>query len=308
MAKQNSVNLDITNNADGFSIAGGSTSRTLGVSGADITLVGSGTATLTFPTTSTTVAGLGITQTFTASQTFSSGITSSSLVVSGGSTLSNVIVSSTTNAVDVIASTDGVGLRIAQATSGAGSRFGALRLGRSATTTHNTYIESSTGTLTLYNGIDAFGTNMLSISTSALTIPTTIAGATFSGIIRSTSGISASTAITGGSYVYSESGYRVGSSSINAQTGTTYSLLTSDDGKIITMNNASGITLTVPAGLPIGFNCTVIQLGTGSVLISGTGGVTLNSYQSKFRTIGQHGAASIMSYTTNVFNVAGGLT
>jgi hypothetical protein len=33
MAKQNSVNLDITNNADGFSIAGGSTSRTLGVSG-----------------------------------------------------------------------------------------------------------------------------------------------------------------------------------------------------------------------------------------------------------------------------------
>jgi hypothetical protein len=307
MAKQNSVNLDITNNADGFSIAGGSTSRTLGVSGADITLVGSGTATLTFPTTSTTIAGLGITQTFTASQTFSSGITSSSLVVSGGSTLSNVIVSSTTNAVDVIASTDGVGLRIAQATSGAGSRVGALKLGRSATTTHNTYIESSTGTVTLYNGTDAFGTNMLSISTSALTIPTTIAGATFSGIIRSTSGVSAASAITGGSYVFAESGYRVGTGAINSQTGTTYTLLAADNGEIIVWNTGVGATLTIPSGLPVGFNATLIQTGTAAIGITGSG-TTLNSFEGKLRTAGQHAAVSLISYSNNVFNIAGGLT
>ncbi len=75
MAKQNSVNLDITNNADGFDISGGTTSRKLTVSGADLNLTGSGSATLTFPTTSTTIAGLGITQTFTAIQSFGQGST-----------------------------------------------------------------------------------------------------------------------------------------------------------------------------------------------------------------------------------------
>ena len=193
MAKQNSVNLDITNNADGFSIAGGSTSRTLGVSGADITLVGSGTATLTFPTTSTTIAGLGITQTFTALQTFNAGI-------------------------------------------------------------------------------------------------------------------SASAAVTGGSYVYAENGFRVGAGAINSQTGTTYSLLAADNGEIIVWSSASsGVTLTVPSGLPVGFNCTVIQTGTASIGITGSG-TTLNSFEGKLRTAGQHAAVSIISYSSNVFNIAGGLT
>ena len=92
MAKQNSVNLDITNNADGFSIAGGSTSRTLGVSGADITLVGSGTATLTFPTTSTTIAGLGIAQIFTQQQTFNAGITAAGATLTGALNLINTLL------------------------------------------------------------------------------------------------------------------------------------------------------------------------------------------------------------------------
>jgi hypothetical protein len=216
-------------------------------------------------------------------------------------------VSSTTNAVDVIASTDGVGLRIAQATSGAGSRFGAIKLGRSATTTHNTYIENSAGTVTLYNGTDAFGTNMLSISTSALTIPTTIAGATFSGIIRSTSGISASTAITGGNYIFAENGFRVGAGAINSQTGTTYTLLAADNGEIIVWNTGVGATLTIPSGLPVGFNATLIQTGTAAIGITGSG-TTLNSFEGKLRTAGQHAAVSLISYSNNVFNIAGGLT
>ena len=74
MAKQSSVNLDITNNVDGFDISGGTTSRTLSVTGGSVILAGSGSATVTFPTTSTTIAGLGISQTFTALQSFSAGI------------------------------------------------------------------------------------------------------------------------------------------------------------------------------------------------------------------------------------------
>jgi hypothetical protein len=74
MAKQSSVNLDITNNADGFDISGGTTVRKLGITGGDVTIAGSGSATVTFPTTSTTIAGLGITQSFSVIQSFSAGI------------------------------------------------------------------------------------------------------------------------------------------------------------------------------------------------------------------------------------------
>jgi len=60
MAKQNSVNLDITNNSDGFDVSGGTTSRKLTVTGADLTLTGSGTATVKFPTVSTVLGGVSI--------------------------------------------------------------------------------------------------------------------------------------------------------------------------------------------------------------------------------------------------------
>jgi hypothetical protein len=120
-------------------------------------------------------------------------------------------------------------------------------------------------------------------------------------------GINGVTASFTGS-VSSDAGYQITSGAINAQTGTTYSLLTTDNGKIITWNNnTSGVTLTVPSGLPIGFNTTVIQTGTGSVGITGSG-VTMNSFEGKLRIVGQHGAVSIISYASNVFNVAGGLT
>ena len=65
MAKQSSVNLDITNNSNGFDISGGTTPRTLGISGGNVTIVGSGSATLTFPTTSDTLVGRATTDTLT---------------------------------------------------------------------------------------------------------------------------------------------------------------------------------------------------------------------------------------------------
>jgi hypothetical protein len=131
------------------------------------------------------------------------------------------------------------------------------------------------------------------------------------GVIHTPVGISAgpitSSGATFSGAVTSDGGYRITSSAINAQTGTSYTLLTSDNGKIITMSNGSAITLTVPSGLPIGFNTTIIQLGTGQVGITASS-TTLNSFEGKLNLAGQHAAASIISYTTNVFNVAGGLT
>jgi hypothetical protein len=200
-----------------------------------------------------------------------------------------ISATTTTNTIDIIASTDGAGLRIAQATSGGSSRIGGIRLGRGAAAESNTYLENDTGVFTVYNGVDNTGTNLFNISNIEANFGVPIAGVTFNAA------------------VVSDGGYRITSNAINALTGTTYSLLTTDNGKIITWSNAGGVTLTVPSGLPVGFNTTVIQIGAGAVGITGSG-TTLNSFEGKLRTAGQHAAVSIISYSSNVFNIAGGLT
>ncbi len=77
MSTQSGINLQITPNADGYSIAGGITPRAITITGADITLTGSGSAVITFPTTSATLARTDAGQTFTGTQVFSSTISGS---------------------------------------------------------------------------------------------------------------------------------------------------------------------------------------------------------------------------------------
>jgi hypothetical protein len=92
--------------------------------------------------------------------------------------------------------------------------------------------------------------------------------------------------------------------SINAQTGTTYTLLSSDAGKVITLDNASAITLTVPTGLGANFNCTLVQLGAGQVTISGSG-TTVSNRNSHTKIAGQYGAATLLSYADTTWILAG---
>lgn len=81
--------------------------------------------------------------------------------------------------------------------------------------------------------------------------------------------------------------------SINAQTGTTYTTQASDNGKIITLNNASAITLTVHSSAPAGFNCLIIQKGAGQVTVAagGTGNVRNADGHTKLK--GQYAMGSI---------------
>ena len=44
---------------------------------------------------------------------------------------------------------------------------------------------------------------------------------------------------------------------LNDQTGTTYTIVAGDAGKVITCNNGSAVTVTVPASLGAGFTCSV---------------------------------------------------
>lgn len=77
MTVQNSINLIINNNADGFDIAGGTTSRKLTVVGGNITLTSSGAYNYTLPGATSTLARIDAGQTFTGTQIFSSVITGS---------------------------------------------------------------------------------------------------------------------------------------------------------------------------------------------------------------------------------------
>lgn len=92
--------------------------------------------------------------------------------------------------------------------------------------------------------------------------------------------------------------------SVNAQTGTTYTLDATDNGKIVTCSNASAITVTVPVSLGAGFHCQIIQLGAGQVTFAASG-TTINNRQSHTKIAGQYGVAVLAAYASNVFALGG---
>ena len=80
---------------------------------------------------------------------------------------------------------------------------------------------------------------------------------------------------------------------INTQTGTTYGTLAGDNGKIITLNNASAITLTVLSTAPAGYNCLLIQAGAGQVTIAAGGTGNIRNRSSHTKIAGQYGMVSV---------------
>ncbi len=66
--------------------------------------------------------------------------------------------------------------------------------------------------------------------------------------------------------------------SFNAQTGTTYTLVAGDLGKLVTLSNASSITLTLPPSVfAAGNEIHIQQIGTGQVTLAQGSGVTITS-------------------------------
>jgi hypothetical protein len=67
----------------------------------------------------------------------------------------------------------------------------------------------------------------------------------------------------------------------NPQTGTSYTLALADNGKLVTLANASPVAVTIPLNssiaLPVGAVIMMAAYGAGAVTISGAGGVTVVS-------------------------------
>jgi hypothetical protein len=99
---------------------------------------------------------------------------------------------------------------------------------------------------------------------------------------------------------------------LNAQTGTTYTVAVGDDGKLVTLNNASAITVTVPqnsaAAIPIGSYIEFIQLGAGQVTFAAGTGATVNSRGAALKINGQYGVAALRKVSTNGFILMGDTT
>lgn len=93
---------------------------------------------------------------------------------------------------------------------------------------------------------------------------------------------------------------------VNVQSGTSYTLATTDNGKIISCTSNSAVTITVPA-LNIGFNCLIVQRGTGQVTLS-VSGSTINNRYNFTKTAGQHAIMSLVSVAAGVFISSGDMS
>jgi len=95
----------------------------------------------------------------------------------------------------------------------------------------------------------------------------------------------------------------------NAQTGTSYTLATTDVGALVTLSNTGGITLTVPPStFTTGQVIDVQQINTGQVTFAAGSGVTITSTGAtaaapKLRA--QYSAASVLCTGSNTFTVLG---
>jgi len=89
----------------------------------------------------------------------------------------------------------------------------------------------------------------------------------------------------------------------NTQVGTTYTVASTDNGKVVTLNNASAITVTVQT-LSAGFSCTFIQKGAGQVTFT-TSGTTVSNAHSQTKTFGQYAVVTLYGLSSTTFVLAG---
>lgn len=97
---------------------------------------------------------------------------------------------------------------------------------------------------------------------------------------------------------------------VNAQTGTTYTLVAGDASYIVTMTNASANTLTIPTNASVAFATgtviNVVQGGAGVTTIAGDTGVTVNGVSAGSGAISaQYSAVSLLKTATNTWIMSG---
>ncbi len=105
---------------------------------------------------------------------------------------------------------------------------------------------------------------------------------------------------------------------------TNYTLLNTDDGKIVEISSASAVNLTIPTdaamgtnsvfggtGIPVGGQITIIQTGAGQISVVGASGVTLQCTPQTVANIGKlrttWSAATLIKRAVNTWVLIGDL-
>lgn len=173
-------------------------------------------------------------------------------------------------------------------TNGTTASWGVATIGTTQILANNTYTTlpgvtsingatlPSSGTIPNTSQTFYIGTQAITISQATGTV-TALAGVTS---VNGTSiPASSGTALVTTSASQTVSGNLIYHIATNAQTGTTYTVVASDDGKIIEMNNASANTITVPnlSTLPVGTQINILQTGAGQTTIAAGTNVVINA-------------------------------
>jgi hypothetical protein len=88
-----------------------------------------------------------------------------------------------------------------------------------------------------------------------------------------------------------------------------YTLLQSDNGKVLRFNSGSNADVNLPNNLPAGFNVAWSQAGTGVITFAPIAGATRVNRQSHTKSGGQHAMGSLVVMTNSgtdaMYNLAG---
>jgi len=151
---------------------------------------------------------------------------------------------------------------------------------------------ATSGTITLSSASIA-GTNTITLPATTGTIVTTGDTATVTETMLATGP--------------ARSGFR---SEINAQTGTAYTLVLGDLAKLVTMDNAAGMTLTVPANasaaFAVGDKIDILRKGAGTLTIAAAGSVSVNATPG-FKLRAQWSSATLVKLATDTWVLIGDL-
>jgi len=76
--------------------------------------------------------------------------------------------------------------------------------------------------------------------------------------------------------------------------------------RMIMVNSATEVTGTIISGNSLGFNATIMQVGSGQVLITGSGiGIRINEYANQYRTAGAFAAVTLLHTGSNGYVMYG---
>lgn len=96
---------------------------------------------------------------------------------------------------------------------------------------------------------------------------------------------------------------------VNLTGSNNLSLTAAHAGSFVNVFNVSStINLTIPAGLPVGWNCIVCQYGNGPILFKAATGVTIYQDQSLTRTRGNRSLVTLVCNKYNEIVISGSMS